>query len=376
MLLATNYQLLLMSSELLAPKKNLTYVWRWLIASGVYVFFKITSAPTSNEMFVLGPESAVYYVFTIMVFFALWEVFDLTVKRQSKRFGWNAFGKKPLLELFLVNLAISVPVVFFTSYMTNFFIADLLGCQYEDPSAMFFQDLIKGELVGIIFIALNTFRVFFLYSQYSEIRMAELQREAALAKYESLKDQVDPHFLFNSFSVLTSLIYQNRDLASDFIVQLSKTYRYILENREKELVTLEKELGFLDSFLFLMNIRHEGSLQVNKHLSIDTTAFMIPTLALQMLVDNALKHNSFSEEEPLCIDVLVQGNYLLVRNNVQKVAHQPVSTKVGLANIVKRYSFHTALPVEVRNDGRFFEVHLPLLQQLVQKPTPQKQWAS
>lgn len=227
------------------------------------------------------------------------------------------------------------------------------------------------EILDTVYVAIGiTFLIsFFLNAAHflgnwrkAALESAELKKEQMATQYESLKNQVNPHFLFNSLNALTNLVYEDQDQAAHFIRQLSKVYRYVLDTRSQELVTLKTELAFLDSYIFLQKIRFEEKLTVN----IEVSGFeqsMLPPIALQMLLENAIKHNTVAEEEPLTIDIHIEnGEFLVVRNNLQKKAI-PVeaSSGVGLSNIKSRYEFLSKKPVEVIETATEFIVKLPLI---------------
>jgi LytS/YehU family sensor histidine kinase len=160
-----------------------------------------------------------------------------------------------------------------------------------------------------------------------------------------LKQQVNPHFLFNSLNVLTSLIKLEPDLAEKFSEQLSKVYRYVLENKDNELVDLNTELNFLDAYIFLLNIRFVGKLNVNLSIPEKNRNDKIIPLAMQLLIENAIKHNVMSKMNPLVLDIFIDStNCLNIINNLQERPSQIVSTGVGLKNILNRYKL-LELPV-------------------------------
>ena len=169
-------------------------------------------------------------------------------------------------------------------------------------------------------------------------QLINLQKENLQSQFEVLKQQVNPHFLFNSLNVLTSLIKLEPDLAERFSEQLSKVYRYVLENKDNELVDLNTELNFLDAYIFLLNIRFVDKLRVNINIPEERRSDLIIPLAMQLLIENAIKHNIMSKSEPLTIDVFIDSeNYLNIVNNLQERPSQLVSTGVGLKNIQNRY---------------------------------------
>ena len=169
-------------------------------------------------------------------------------------------------------------------------------------------------------------------------QLINLQKENLQSQYDVLKQQVNPHFLFNSLNVLTSLIKLEPDLAEKFSEQLSKVYRYVLENKDNELVDLKTELNFLDAYIFLLNIRFVGKLHVNLNIPDENRNDKIIPLAMQLLIENAIKHNIMSKSNPLVIDIFIdKNNCLNIINNLQERPSQIVSTGVGLKNILNRY---------------------------------------
>ncbi|WP_192822281.1 sensor histidine kinase [Rufibacter sp. LB8] len=192
------------------------------------------------------------------------------------------------------------------------------------------------------------------------VQAERFQKETALSKYEALKNQVNPHFLFNSLNALTSLVHAEPDLAVKFIKQLSEVYRYVLDSQQKEVVPLEEELHFTQRYAFLQNIRLGESLVVNLPQTVPA-GFYVPPLALQMLLENAVKHNRAWAKEPLQVDITLTGDYLTVQNNLQpKPQHEPPSG-LGLANIAARYDMLTTKKMETQATETTFTVKLPLL---------------
>jgi LytS/YehU family sensor histidine kinase len=186
------------------------------------------------------------------------------------------------------------------------------------------------------------------------------KRESIMAQYESLKSQINPHFLFNSLNALTNLVYEDQDKAAKFIKQLSEVYRYVLDTRNREVVSLEEELHFLNAYLFLQQIRFGDKLQIKDELK--GVESSVAPLAFQMLIENAIKHNVISQEDPLIIRLYSVQNYLVIENNLQKKSVlREDSVGIGLDNIRKRYGFLSNLPIEVSQTEKLFSVKLPIL---------------
>ena len=189
-----------------------------------------------------------------------------------------------------------------------------------------------------------------------------LARENIQSQFEALKNQLDPHFLFNSLNTLAALIEEDNEPAQKYLEQLSDVYRYVLLNKDRSTVTLEDELAFVESYLYLNKIRFRENLRIETLIPKVQQKRLIAPLSLQMLVENAIKHNIISRDKPLTIRILQEENWIRVENNIQEKILFEKSTKVGLQNIVKRYSHLSPSPVEILNQSNQFSVRLPLIQ--------------
>lgn len=190
----------------------------------------------------------------------------------------------------------------------------------------------------------------------------KLQKENLQSQFEALKNQINPHFLFNTFSTLISIIEEDPDSAADFVQQLSNVYRYVLLSKDNKTVDLKSEMEFLDSYTFLLSKRFGNNLQVVNCIGRGYYDRQIPPLTMQLLVENAIKHNIISSKKPLVIELNIEDDiYLVIKNNLQKKSIVESSTKIGLQNIINRYAFITDKKVEVINDHLSFIVKVPLL---------------
>jgi len=243
-------------------------------------------------------------------------------------------------------------------------VALLLAKGYEYALNLKFNTYSDFIISALIITFLISFfmhgREFLLRWKESAVEAERYQKENAMAQYQSLKSQVDPHFLFNSLNVLTNLVYEDADKSAKFIKQLSEVYRYVLETRSKELVTLEEEMKFVKAYLYLQQIRFGDKLIVQNNLNGQTG--LVPPLVIQMLVENAIKHNTISEEHPLTIRISEGEKSVVVENNLQKKMGLPEdSTGIGLNNTRKRYEFLTDRKMEVEEGNGNFKVTIPLI---------------
>lgn len=192
-------------------------------------------------------------------------------------------------------------------------------------------------------------------------RAQNLEKEKALVMYDSLKQQLNPHFLFNSLSSLGSLIRTDQHLAVSFLDNLSKIYRYILQSQESDLTTLDKELKFLASYIQLLKTRFQERLQINIKVNEEWLNKRIVPVTLQNLIDNAIKHNMLDVESPLVIEIFVEANTLVVRNNLQKKNAVETSNRQGLQNLRALYQYLTEQPVTIEENDQFFTIKIPLI---------------
>lgn len=221
--------------------------------------------------------------------------------------------------------------------------------------------LIFSVLIALFVSTVMHSREFLISWRAVAIESEKMKKETITSKYETLKNQVNPHFLFNSLNALSNLIYEDQDQAAKFVKKLSEVYRYVLESRDKELVELSTEIEFVKSYIFLQKIRFQDNLQVEMK-NIKTNGKKIIPLALQMLLENAIKHNEISDEHPLTVIIEQTEDHLIVSNNIKKKnILKGDSSEVGLSNIKSRYTFLTEKEVKVSQSEGQFIVQLPLL---------------
>ena len=193
----------------------------------------------------------------------------------------------------------------------------------------------------------------------------QLDLERQYAEMHVLKNELDPHFIFNSLTTLSHLISHDSEKASLFNNKLAQAYKYLLLNKDRELITLEEELRFIEDYFFLLQIRYDHKLQLDINLNgMDANKIMILPCALQTLVENAIKHNSFTEKNPLIIEVTLQKNHLQVSNNIISSSYMVPSTHVGLKNLRTRYKLTCQRDITINRTKESFLVKLPLI-----KPT-------
>ncbi|MEI8226221.1 MAG: histidine kinase [Bacteroidota bacterium] len=218
---------------------------------------------------------------------------------------------------------------------------------------VWFKSTITGLSVGgIIFIV--------LLWQTSLKREQKLREEKLIFQNETLKNQINPHFLFNSLNTLSALVNTQPDVAEEFINRLSSIYRYILENSSKDRVPLGVELSFIRDYFYLHKIRDDGKIQLEVKVNETDNSEILP-VSLQILVENAIKHNKATRESPLKISIYIENEHVIVKNNLQKMAVQLKSTKIGLKNLGQRVSLITGKVLIIEETNTDFIVKIPLL---------------
>lgn len=232
--------------------------------------------------------------------------------------------------------------------------------------ALRMHDLKLGLAVGfsINLIFETLYEADFVLNKYKEsVEEKETMHQLAMQQeFDTLKNQVNPHFLFNCFNTLSSLITENKERAEDFLNELSKVYRYLLQSNDDGLSTLQNEIQFVQSYYQLLQTRHGDAVQLNVEIDKRYDFYLLPSLSLQLLIENVVKHNVVSKSAPLEIDIFtIAGNKLVVNNNLMRRVVKAPSNKVGLENIKAKYALLKQPGFQVMEDEKNFTVILPLI---------------
>ncbi|WP_114752642.1 sensor histidine kinase [Pleomorphovibrio marinus] len=278
----------------------------------------------------------------------------------DKKISWI---EKPVKRLLLMATSYMI-YSFIVSFILIFFYV-WITVEEVTLTNIDWMRILKNTLlptfIAFIIITIFTARSWLYEWKNAAIEAEQLKSENLASQYQSLKDQLNPHFLFNSLNVLTNLVYESPDKSAAFIQQLSKIYRYVLEVQEEELVTMEQELGFAENFLSLQKIRFEKSLEYTIEVH-EYKEFFLPPLSLQLLMENAIKHNIISLEQPLKILIVQEKDTLLVKNRLQpKLTQEIAGNGIGLSNIEKRYAILSERKPKIMQTEKEFIVELPLL---------------
>jgi len=230
------------------------------------------------------------------------------------------------------------------------------------PDAMFLVTTWVIYLIITVGVNLCFFTDYFIGRWKDSLVIAErLEKEKSQVQFDNLKNQLNPHFLFNALASLNGLIFENQALASQFLQHLSKVYRYVLQYKDKNVVPLQTELDFIQNYVFLLRTRFESALVISFDISDASRERSIVPVTLQILIENAIKHNIADERTPLTIEVITIGDYLLVSNNLQLRKASGISNKQGLENLRSLYRFLINRPIIIDQTDDRFAVKIPLL---------------
>ena len=276
----------------------------------------------------------------------------------NEKYPWRrGLAKRAVLTTVLVGLYSSSAYLIIQVFMYSLFFKDVT---VMDVVTSTFNSIWITLSIAFSISLVLTFIGFAKALVKNEIENERLQTEMMSYKYESLRNQINPHFLFNSFNVLSELVYENQDLAVKFIRQLSDLYRYVLDSKDKDLVTLKDELELIKSFTFLLKTRFENRVEFNIEIKPQENESIVP-MALQLLIENCIKHNEATTKNPLLIYVVRHKNSIKVSNNLQPKKAPESSTQIGLKNLTERYAYFDNQPIEVKQTDTDFSVCIPIL---------------
>ena len=216
---------------------------------------------------------------------------------------------------------------------------------------------------GLALLVIGGLLYAFIKNREKRLKKAErLEKDKVMFQFETLKNQVNPHFLFNSFNTLINIIEDDQNAAVAYVEKLSDFFRDMLVYREKDTITLREELVLIRNYFFLQQKRYGANLRVEINVPETAKDLLVAPLTLQLLVENAIKHNVVSRDRPLTVEIFTESNtYLVVRNNLQKKKLPETSTGIGLTNIRNRYAILTKKPVQLIENAMIFEVKVPLI---------------
>ncbi len=340
-------------------EKYLGFDDRWLVLMGIPLVTIIVSilnfgveAFSKNAL----PCITVGFIFTI----AYWFTFRAVLISYHRNFPNYKFDRKRLVFIITRLVLFYVVVKVGISLAVNLLFPSHQEWYDSNKISPFIAEISEILIIALVFFVYEGI-YYFNKSRMIEIEKNQLEKLTAEQKLSTLKNQVNPHFLFNSLNTLTSIIPEDKNQAINFVQQLSKTYRTILEVRDEKLITIKKELEALDSYIYLLKTRFQGKILIDNQIDEEHLEDFVLPISLQILIENAVKHNIVSNAKPLTIKLFNDEKYLIVKNNLQKKDQEFATTKVGLTNIRSRYKFLTKTEVLVEETPDAFTVKLPII---------------
>ncbi len=278
----------------------------------------------------------------------------------NKIFPWETQAKKRAIAGICGSISLTMISLFLLNFIlwTLFLTVDFSLFIWHRGS----RDFYLIALIITIMISISMHAIGFFYEiQNEKVITHKLRKENLASELNALRAHIDPHFLFNSFNVLSGLIEEDKDKAQDFLTGLSKIYRYILEQRHEDTSTVEDELSFAKRYLDLQRTRFENSIFLKTDIDPVLLQKKIPSLSLQLLLENAIKHNAFDLQQPLSISITADVNNLIISNNRRARGHINGSNKMGLQNIKDRYTLMSSRDIKITAAPDRFTVQLPLI---------------
>jgi two-component system, LytTR family, sensor kinase len=324
---------------------------------GLFVYYNHTGFfPEYADGLLISTGTGIYGVVQLWLFYQVSQWLNSRIPLEKK------FSARIILD-FIANGCLGVLI---SGIVLFFIIKSAVGDTTLDLWLNFKESFfILWVLVLVMVLMYNIIMlVFYAYYHYAEGQIVEvkIERKQLKLQFEALKSQLSPHYLFNSLNTISSLLHQDTTKAEDFIRRLADTYHYILNTHHQQLISLEKEIEFVKAYYYLLCVRYTEGLNLEINIPDQLLSYQVPPLTIQILVENAIKHNVFSKEMPLNIYLGVIDNVLLkVVNNKTKVPKMVKSNHIGLKNIEKRYSFFTKSKVKII-DKLDFEVNVPIIE--------------
>ncbi len=326
----------------MADKKSLYSLKNILLGTAIVSLvpttFMYLKGMFMHDIAVYEPDTILSYLisltFSIVVTFSIFLAVIQIITRTTKKLE----GKMSAPARILICVSISLVVANIIIYVEwLFFNAYLFHCTSEESHAHIFENQVLATVLVIIVSLIFEIGHFINQLKITVAEKERLEKENMRSQLESLKTQMSPHFLFNSFNALLSLVDSDKEKAKEFILQLAKVYRYVLDQNNNLVVEVKEELKFIQSYIYLNKIRFGDSLIFETHLDAEVLNRFIPPLTLQTLVENAIKHNVISQEKPLNIRLSNDNDFLIVANNLQLRSEKMESTGIGIKNLKERY---------------------------------------
>lgn len=341
-------------------RKPTTHILILIAAIAFALAYHLSTNDAFDTTMFIGLSCIVFFDFEVAFFILHW------FKKLNKKHAKKYIETSSVIKVVWINL-LGLLFFFIIFIAANTFGTIVFVIILHHINGWEFPDIINiaidGGVIKATAIAMLYSTPIFLFQKWVEAMKKEfkLKEQNLIFQNETLKNQVNPHFLFNSLNTLSSLVNTEVDVASQFIARLSVIYRYILDNSSKLEVPLEEEIEFIRDYYYLHQIRNEGKIKLDIKINDDGYSYKIIPISLQLLIENAIKHNMATQDKPLIISIYIEEQNIVVKNNIQKMATQVISTNIGLKNLNERVRLVTGKEIIVTESENNFLVNVPLI---------------
>ncbi|PLX13226.1 MAG: hypothetical protein C0597_12005 [Marinilabiliales bacterium] len=338
-----------------------TFKWIAIVGAIPPLYYQLRALIQEEyEIMKSWEEFVFWFMIAICVTITLSVIVFKEIEWLQKKLPWKKFVATRIIAEFFITLATVLTGMLILSKFTYGMHCSAYNGELSYINHLF-EELTTGIILWAILISVTEGVYFFNEWRDGLVLSEKLKKENVESQLEALRNQANPHFLFNSLNVLSSLVHSDPDKAEEFINQFANVYRYVLNISNKNVVTLKEEIDFLNAYLFLQKIRFKQGFNCNIELNIEKQEYYIAPFSLQMLVENAIKHNIVSKESPLNVFVFIQDHKIFVKNNIQLRDDENSSNGVGLSNLRQRYFHLAGIMPEIKQDNNEFIVCVPLL---------------
>ena len=336
---------------------SIKYRYLYILLLAVYSYFNIQF--TVGESLLAKEFNGIFLFLGLsLVILFLWELNRLAEAQLRQLQKKYLSGIHPLILLFLAGMVNVVVASACSLLILDLSLGLPIQLDYDHVKLL----LAFGFRVNLFLHCINAIVFFMNKLKKIQLEAEQLKKISVEAQFEALRNQINPHFMFNCFNVLSTLVYKDADTSAKFIAQISNVYRYLLHSQERKVVTLQEELLFVESYLYLLQMRYGDNLIIEKDIKANLEEFYVAPASLQMLIENAIKHNIVSKNNPLTIRLFSRNETMVVTNNLQEKHVKEESTHRGLQNIQSRYRLLSDEIVRIERTASQFTVEIPLLQ--------------
>lgn len=327
-----------------------------IVISQVY-FFGNKQSHTTNEIIIHFIRAT---SLTTLGLFLLSYPNLFLINYLNRVYPWKGY----LFKRFAIQFPVSIFIGILITPLILFLASKLMSFE-EDLYIIFINNAYYFSLANLFLMVIFEAWIYLSESLQAKIKAENLERELISVKFEVLKNQINPHFMFNSLNVLSSLIETDVEKAQRFVEEFSQIYRYVLDTIEKPVVSVNDELSFVRSYVFLQQIRHGESLVFDVDIPAECLGLLLPPLSLQVVLENAIKHNKLTHEQPLKIEISIMDDALIVSNNIQPKISLGTSTGLGQTNLTKRYDIISDRAPKFTVQMNQYIVELPLIKSFI-----------